>query len=69
MAIRPPRWPTWTPNHRYADRGPRRDDRPDRGRPPRPDRGPRRDESGPGPLRPEADEAAEGRGRARVGCR
>jgi spoIIIJ-associated protein len=41
------------------DRGPRRDDRPDRGRPPRPDRGPRRDDTAQAPSDLNADEAAE----------
>ncbi len=43
----------------YADRGPRRDDRPNRGRPPRPDRGPRRDDRAQAPSDLNADEAAE----------
>jgi spoIIIJ-associated protein len=45
-----------------AERGPRRDDRPDRpdrGRPPRPDRGPRREDRAQAPSDLNADEAAE----------
>jgi spoIIIJ-associated protein len=43
----------------FTERGPRRDDRPDRGRPPRQDRGPRREEGGQAPSALNADEAAE----------
>ena len=47
------------PSGGYPDRGPRRDQRSDRGRPPRPDRGPRRDDRGQAPSDLNADEAAE----------
>ncbi len=51
--------PAASPVAGYAERGPGRDDRPDRGRSPRPDRGPRREDRGQASSDLNADEAAE----------